>query len=84
MVEYLKTIAQQLGVSLWLLIVILLWTATWKLLAMWKSARKGSIFWFVILAFFNTAGILPILYIFGFSKMKCCEFKQRNTKKKFN
>lgn len=81
MADYLATIGEQLGISMWLFIVILIWSLVWKLLALWKSARKGSVVWFIILAIFNTVGILPILYIFVFSKMKCCELKPKPKKK---
>ena len=47
----------------------MIWEGIWKLIALWKSARKGSIILFICLAIINTAGILPILYIFVFSKM---------------
>ncbi|MCK5149502.1 hypothetical protein KAJ87_01080 [Candidatus Pacearchaeota archaeon] len=80
--ESLKIIAQQLGISFWLLIVILFWTIPWKLLALWKSARKGSVIWFIILALVNMFGILSILYIFVFSKMKCCKLKTKKPEKK--
>lgn len=79
------TITEQVGIPLGLLIIILIWSYVWKLLALWKSARKGSAIWFIILALINTVGILEILYIFVFSKMKCCEFKMKkksSTKKK--
>lgn len=79
MAEYFTQIATSLGVPIWMFITILVWSLAWKLTALWKSARKGSVAWFVILALLNTVGILPILYIFVFSKMKCCELK---TKKK--
>jgi hypothetical protein len=77
MVDYLTTITEQLGIPLALLIIILIWSQIWKLLALWKSARKGSIIWFIVLALINTVGILEILYIFVFSKMKCCELKMK-------
>ena len=73
--EYLTAIIENAGVPIWLFIVILIWSYAWKLLALWKSARKGSAIWFIILALINTVGILEILYIFVFSKMKCCELK---------
>ena len=69
MAGYFAEIASQLGAYIWLLVVIIIWEAVWKLLALWKSARKGSVVWFIALAIFNTIGILPILYIFVFSKM---------------
>ena len=82
--EYFNLITEQFGVNTFLLIIILAWSLTWKLLALWKSARKGSVIWFIVLALFNTVGILPILYIFAFSKIKCCELKpkKRISKKK--
>ncbi len=52
------------------IIMVAIWDGIWKLVAMWKAARKGSIPWFIILAIINSAGILPILYIFVFSEMK--------------
>jgi len=85
MAEYLTTIVEELGIPLWFFIIVLIWSFAWKLMALWKSARKGSVIWFIILALINTVGILEILYIFVFSKMKCCELKMKkksSTKKK--
>lgn len=75
-------LSTQFGVSLGLIIfiiaIIYIWSLCWKLAALWKSARKGSIVWFIILAVVNTIGILEILYIFIFSEMK---FPKRKSKK---
>ena len=79
MAEYLTAISEQLGISIWLLVVVFIWSFVWKLLGLWKSARKNSVVWFIVLAVFNTVGILPILYIFVFSKMKP---KAKQVKKK--
>ena len=49
-----------------ILIVITIWDGVWKLIALWKSARNNQLAWYVCLAIFNTAGILPILYILCF------------------
>lgn len=46
-----------------LLIFLIAWEAVWKVIAMWKAARKNELAWFICLAFINTAGILPIIYI---------------------
>ena len=56
--------------KLWVCLVILavLWDGTWKLIAMWKSARHGQLAWYICLAVFNTLGILPIVYILAFQK----------------
>ena len=57
------------GAVLALMVVVSIWTLVWKGLALWKSANKKSVPWFVILLIFNTIGILEILYIFVFSKI---------------
>lgn len=46
--------------------LIAIWDGVWKVIAMWKSARHNQLAWFICLAIFNTAGILPILYILLF------------------
>jgi hypothetical protein len=80
MEEYLNQVIEQLGISIWVLAVIFIWAYAWKLLALWKAGRKNSPVWFVILALFNTIGILEILYIFVFSKMKKNNFKKKKRK----
>jgi len=50
------------------IVVLAIWDAVWKLIALWKSARNNQLAWFVCLAIFNTIGILPILYILLFQK----------------
>ena len=70
--QYINGIAQQMGVStniiLLILVTVLIWSMVWKLLGLWKSARNGSWVWFVVIALTNTVGILSILYIYVFSK----------------
>ncbi|MCA9487594.1 MAG: hypothetical protein KC516_01385 [Nanoarchaeota archaeon] len=61
-------IAQQIGGPLWLFVIIVVWTMVWKLLALWKAARNKDVAWFVVMGILNTIGILPILYIYIFSK----------------
>ncbi len=62
-----------LGVSLTTALIIVLiigvWSLVWKGLALWKSAHKNSMIWFIVLLVVNTIGILEILYIFVFSKI---------------
>jgi len=50
------------------IIPLAIWDGVWKLIALWKSARNNQLAWYVCLAIFNTAGILPILYITVFQK----------------
>ena len=77
---YFAELAAELGVASWLLIIIIVWSLIWKLMGMWKSAKNNHLIWFIIIAFFNTIGILPILYIYVFSDLK--DFKEKNLKSK--
>jgi predicted permease len=81
MVGYMMNYFSTIGISpliIFLLALIMLWDLIWKLLAMWKAARKNSPVWFVALLMFNTAGILPILYVYFFSE--CCNEKAKPRK----
>lgn len=70
---YLGLVAGQLGIPIFLLAIFIVWSAVWKLLALWKAGRNNSPVWFIVLALVNTLGILDILYIFVFSE--CCKKK---------
>jgi hypothetical protein len=50
------------------LIILGIWDAVWKIIAMWKSARANQLAWFICIAVFNTLGILPIVYILTHKK----------------
>lgn len=72
--QFIQELAQNWNVSVELiaavLIAVVVWELCWRLAGMWKAAaKKKSITWFLLLAILNTLGILPILYIFWFSKM---------------
>jgi len=58
---------QQLNSMLpWLIpviIILAIWDAVWKLIAMWKAGRNNHLAWFICIALINTLGILPIIYI---------------------
>ena len=82
MYEYINQIVEQLGISIWMFVAIIIWSYTWKLLAFWKSARKNSPVWFILFAFLNTMGILEILYLFIFSEMKRNNFKHKKSSKR--
>lgn len=53
-----------------LFMIAIIWSLVWKGLALWQSSRRNQKIWFVVLLIINTLGILEILYIFVFSKMK--------------
>jgi len=46
----------------------LIWSLVWKGLALWKSAGKKHLLWFIILMIINTSGLLEIAYIFFLNK----------------
>lgn len=45
-------------------LILLTWSLIWKGTALWQSATKRQLVWFIILLVVNTIGILEILYIF--------------------
>lgn len=61
-----------------LFIILIVWSVVWKGLALWHSARRNQPWWFVILMFVNTLGILEIVYLFGVAKLKTSDlFKSK-------
>jgi hypothetical protein len=63
-----KNLAELLANHYWIIIIVLLWTLPWKAAALWRSARRAQLGWFLVMTVINTLGILEILYIFFFSK----------------
>jgi hypothetical protein len=59
---------------LWIL--ALLWSLSWKGVALWKAARNHEKGWFVALLILQTVGILEILYIFLFQRDRNPRFRQ--------
>jgi hypothetical protein len=60
------------GIPAWLIVtwvIIGVWSSIWKAFALWKSARKHHMAWFIVMFIVNTVGILELLYIFWFSKI---------------
>jgi hypothetical protein len=49
-------------------IIVMIWSAIWKGIALWKAGRNGQLAWFVVLFIVNTVGILEIIYILAFQK----------------
>lgn len=44
--------------------IVLIWNFFWKGTALWKSANKRHLIWFIILLLVNTLGLLEIAYVF--------------------
>ncbi|MDW7732636.1 MAG: DUF5652 family protein [Methanolobus sp.] len=67
--SYMATDIQSTG--FWALILIIaIWEIIWKGIGLWKAARNEQKYWFIAMLILNTAGILPILYIFVFQEGK--------------
>ncbi|MDD5430740.1 MAG: DUF5652 family protein [Candidatus Pacebacteria bacterium] len=62
----------------YILFPLIAWCIAWKGWALWKAAKADQKWWFIAILVFNTLGILEILYIFVFSKMKKIPFQQTN------
>lgn len=66
-------------------IPFLVWSIFWKGWALWKSAGRKQLLWFLILLTVNTMGILEIGYIFYLNKWDLDKGKTlRFLEKKFN
>ena len=79
-----QNLSEIFGINPYLLAVILIWTIIWKAFALWKSARKGSKVWFVVLLVVNTISLLEILYIYVFSEIKLGDKSKARKKPKRN
>ncbi len=50
-----------------LLVVVQIWDLIWKGFALWRAARRRDTLWFVLLILINSAGLLPVFYLFYIS-----------------
>lgn len=41
----------------------MLWELVWKAFALWKSARRNELVWFICIIGLNSLGIIPITYL---------------------
>ena len=58
-----------------ILIPLVIWMLVWKGIALWKSARRSEMIWFIALLVLNTLGILEIIYIFFVAGKKTDEIQ---------
>jgi len=49
-------------------LVIAIWELIWKGIALWKCGRQKQLAWYICILIFNTAGILPIIYLLFFQR----------------
>lgn len=43
---------------------LVIWEMIWKGLGLWRAGRRNQPAWFFLIFILNTAGILPIVYLF--------------------
>ena len=58
------------GVNWLWLMPLVVWTAIWEGLGLWRAARRKEIVWFILMLVLNTAGVLPIIYVIIARKKK--------------
>lgn len=55
----------------WILIIIIsIWSMVWKGLGLYKAGNKKDKPWFIAMFLLNTAGILPMIYLYLKRKKK--------------
>ena len=48
--------------------IVMIWSAIWKAIALWKSARNKQIGWFVFMCIVNFLGFFEVLYLAFFQR----------------
>lgn len=55
----------------WMLIgILIIWSIFWKAWGLWRAGNRKDKGWFIVLFVLNTAGILPIIYLYLTKKKK--------------
>lgn len=65
-----------MGAPFWLLSflpLLIVWGLFWKGLALWHSAQRSEPRWFIAVLLINTLGILELVYLFAFAKLRFSE-----------
>ena len=62
-----------------IVLLAILWSLLWKGLALWRSAKRGDMWWFIAFLILNTLGILEIIYLFVVSGAKLADFTKQTT-----
>jgi hypothetical protein len=47
----------------WIILSLLVWEMAWKGLALWRAGRNNQPGWFIALLVINSAGLLPMVYL---------------------
>jgi hypothetical protein len=59
-----------------LFLLLTMWSLAWKGVALWRASHNNQRNWFIVMLIVNTVGILEIVYIFYFSKVKSTQAPQ--------
>ena len=65
----LENVLRQTGTIPWV-IILTAWELFWKGRGLWLAAQKKDKGWFIAMLIINTLGILPIVYLYYFSKKR--------------
>lgn len=57
-----ESVATFISANPWI-ILVLIWSAVWKLIALWKAAKNNHLTIFIIIALVNSLGVLEIGYL---------------------
>lgn len=58
-----------------LVVVLGMWEAVWKAIALWRAGNDRNLLWFVLMFILNTLGILEIIYIFAIRRPRRAQVK---------
>ena len=58
--------------------LVTLWSALWKIVALYTAGTRRQKGWFAALFFINTVGVLEIIYLAFFSNVEARDAKRRN------
>ncbi len=50
--------------------VAIIWSMFWAGLALWHTAKRGKVGWFLVFMLVHTLGLLEIIYLFGVLRLK--------------
>lgn len=53
--------------------ILMIWDLYWRGMALWRAAQTKNRNWFIVLLVINSAGILPIIYLYN---TKAADHKQ--------
>ena len=53
---------------IFLLIILSIWEFYWKGRGLWTAAKKNNRNWFIAILIINSAGLLPLYYLYLYKK----------------